>query len=136
MERGSDKHGFRLDDALEKETRGIVQGNHDPRGEDWKSAEPSGEDQPDVDRVPHGTLAGGLPEGLTEADLEGRSELAALLGKELWPAETPQIGERLRSENAPDRLLELVGRLPAGRVYANVAEVWQDLTGAREEHRF
>lgn len=136
MERGSDKHGRRLDEAMERETRGLVQAGRDTRGEEWKSAEPSGEDQPEVDRNPAGTLHGGLPEGLTDRDIEGRAELGALLGKGIWPAETPEIQSRVREQDGRDAVIDLVDRLPPGRVYANVAEVWEDLTGAREDHRF
>jgi hypothetical protein len=136
MERGSDKHGFRLDEAMEKETRGMMTSGHDPRGEEWRSAEPSGEDQPDVDLAPNTTLTGGTPEGMTSEDVEGRSELAALLGKEIWPAEGAQVKQRVRDENGPDRVINLVDRLPDGRVYDNVADVWVDLTGHKESHRF
>lgn len=132
MERGSDKHGRRLDEALAKETRGLVSGGHDNR-EEWNTPEPSGEDQPEVDA---GRLVGGLPDGLTPEDLEGRSELAGLLGKEIWPAAADQIRERVVDQNGPGAIIDLVDRLPAGRVYANVAEVWQDLDGGIETHRF
>lgn len=135
MERGSDKHGRRLDEALEKETRGIVQAGRETRAQEWNSSEPSGEDQPDVDRSPDGTLTGGLPDGLTEADVEGRSELASVLGKEIWPADRDAIRARAAEENAPDRIIDLVDRLPA-RSYQNVADVWQALTGTGVEQRF
>lgn len=136
MERGSDKHGRRLDEQLQKETRGIVTGGHDPRAEEWKSAEPSGEDQPDVDLYGEGTLTGGVPEGLTPEDIEGRAELAAVLGKEIWSADGAQVKARLIAAQAPDRLVQLCAGLPDGRVYDNVAEVWADLTGHKEDHRF
>ncbi|MCU1593874.1 MAG: hypothetical protein JWO12_1266 [Frankiales bacterium] len=132
MERGSDKHGHRLDEALAKETRALVTGGHDNR-EEWNSPEPSGEDQPEVDS---GRLVGGTPEGLTPEDVEGRSRLASLLGKEIWPAETQQIRERVVDQGGEDSVIELVGRLPEGRVYVNVAEVWKDLNGGVEQHRF
>lgn len=136
MERGSDKHGPRLDEQLEKETRAIVQGGRDPRAEEWKSAEPSGEDQPAVDLSADGTLAGGVPEGMTPEDLEGRAELASFLGKEIWPAEGAQIKARLLETQAPTRVVERCASLPDGRVYDNVGEVWVDLTGHKETHRF
>ena len=65
MERGSDKHSARMDDALDAEVSGLMRAGHDSRA-DWNSPEPSGEDQPDVDMVPNGTLAGGVPDGMTE----------------------------------------------------------------------
>ncbi|MCW2585505.1 MAG: hypothetical protein JWN55_1021 [Frankiales bacterium] len=136
MERGNSKHGARLDDQLEKETRGLVQADREVRGEEWKSAEPSGEDQPEVDRAPDTTLTGGVPAGLTEEDVEGRARLAAVLGKSIWPADTGTIRQRARDEHATDDILALVDRLPDGAVYANVAEAWEQLTGHKERHRF
>ena len=124
MERGSDKHGARLDDQLRKETRGVVQGRHDPRAEEWKSAEPSGEDQPIVDLTAE------------QDEQDARAELASLLGRDIWPASGALIRSRLRDAQAPDQLREWCQALPDGRVYDNVAEVWVDLTGHREAHRF
>ncbi|MCU1601802.1 MAG: uncharacterized protein JWO22_2511 [Frankiales bacterium] len=135
MQRG-DKHGFRVDDEMAKETRAIVTGGHDPRAEEWKSAEPSGEDQPAVDLSADGSMRGGVPDGLTPDDLEGRAELAGFLGKELWPAEGARVKALLVENQAPDRLIALCADLPDGRVYDNVAEVWVDLTGHKEAHRF
>ena len=134
MQRG-DKHGFRVDDELSKETRGIVTGGHDPRVEEWKSPEPSGEDQPPVERSAD-SVPGSAPDGMTPADLERRAELAASLGKEIWPAEGSAVKARAAESQAPDRVIELVERLPDGRVYLNLAEVWEDLTGEREQQRF
>ena len=77
MERGSNKHSARMDDALEAEVHGMMTANRETRGEQWNTAEPSGEDQPDVDLAPDGTLAGGVPDGMTEADVEQRAEIAS-----------------------------------------------------------
>ena len=98
MERGSDKHSARMDDALEAEVSGLIRSGHDNRA-DWNSPEPSGEDQPDVDLVPNGTLAGGVPDGMTEDDVERRSELAQYLGR-VWPATTTAPTGTLRSPPA------------------------------------
>ena len=75
MERGSDKHSPRMDDALHAETEGLVRGGHDTHAEEWKQAEPSGEDQPDVDLAPDATLGGGVPDGHDPG--RGRGPLAA-----------------------------------------------------------
>jgi hypothetical protein len=134
MQRG-DKHGFRVDDEMAKETRGIVTGGHDPRIEEWKSAEPSGEDQPPVERSGD-SARGSAPPGMTPEDVERRAELAASLGKELWPAAGSEVKAKALDAQAPDRVIDLIDRLPDGRVYTNLAEVWEDLTGEREDHRF
>jgi hypothetical protein len=135
MERGSNSHSARMDDALKHDVQGLVRSGHDSR-EDWNSPEPSGEDQPDVDMVPDGTLAGGVPDGMTERDVEERSELAGYLGRSVWPAVGQQLLEIAESNEAPDRVLDQLRRLPAGREYANVQDVWTALQGGHEEHRF
>src|SRR3954447_2565845 len=76
IERGSDKHGARADDALAGEVEGAMRSGHSTHAQEWKDPEPSGEDQPDVDLNPNGTLTGGTPAGVDSGDVEGRSELA------------------------------------------------------------
>jgi hypothetical protein len=137
MERGSDKHSARMDDALEAEVRGMMTAGRETRAEDWNSAEPSGEDQPDVDRVPDGTLAGGVPDGMTEDDVELRSEIAICLGKECWPADSEQLLAKAADMNATDRVLDRLRTLPTGHTFANMQEVWAQLSGGHvESHRF
>ena len=137
MERGSDKHSARMDDALEAEVRGMMTAGRETRGEDWNSAEPSGEDQPDVDRSPDGTMAGGVPDGMTEQDIESRSEIATALGKEIWPADAETLLVKAAETNATERVLDELRRLPGGRQYENMQEVWSELSGGHvESHRF
>lgn len=136
MERGSDKHSPRLDEALEGEVRGLVQSGHETRSEQWRSAEPSGDDQPDVDLDPEGTLAGGAPEGMTGDDLGERAELASYLGKEVWPADSKALVDKAQEGNAPDRVVERLRDLRPGERFDNLAAVWSALTGEVEDHRF
>jgi Protein of unknown function (DUF2795) len=133
IERGSDKHGARTDDALAGEVEGAMRGGHSTHAEEWKDPEPSGEDQPDVDLVPDGTLTGGTPEGVDSGDVEGRSELASYLGKEVYPATADALRAAAEGNQAPDRVLEQLASLPAGRTYDNVQQVWEDLGGGREQ---
>jgi hypothetical protein len=135
MERGSDKHSARMDDALAHDVDGLVRSGHDNR-EDWNAPEPSGEDQPDVDRVPNGTLAGGVPEGMTEADVERRSELATYLGR-LWPATREELIRVATDNEAPDSVIAQLHTLPVGEQFANLQDVWAALSGGHvETHRF
>jgi hypothetical protein len=136
MERGSDKHSARMDDAMEAEVRGMMTAGRETRGQDWNSAEPSGEDQPDVDLAPEGTLVGGVPEGMTEQDVADRSELASYLGKELWPCDGATLLEKAASMNAPETVLNRLRALPTGQAFENVQEVWTALHGGVEAHRF
>ena len=136
MERGSDKHSARMDDALEAEVRGMMTAGRETRGHDWNSAEPSGEDQPDVDLVPEGTLSGGTPDGMTEEDVELRSEIASFLGKECWPCDAEQLLLKAAELNAPERVLNRLRDLPTGRTFENMQDVWSALHGGVEAQRF
>ena len=131
MERGSDKHSARMDDALEAEVSGLMRAGHDSRA-DWNSPEPSGEDQPDVDLVPNGTLAGGVPEGMTEADVERRSELAQYLGR-VWPATSEQVLAVATENGAPDAVLNPLRGLPPGHSFENLQELYAVVSGGHVE---
>lgn len=136
MQRGSDKHSARMDDAMDAEVSGMMTAGRDTHAEEWKSAEPSGEDQPEVDLSADGDLHGGVPDGMTEADVEERSRLAAYLGKEVWPATGEQLVEVARGRDAPDVVLDRLAQLPRGRSFTNLQEAWRALSGGVEEHRF
>lgn len=136
VERGSDKHSPRLDEALRHETEGMVRSGRDTHAEEWKSAEPSGEDEPDVDRVPDGTRSGGTPNGMTSDDVAGRSELASYLGKDVYPAVREQLIGLALDNNAPTAIVDQLRELPSGRTFSNVSEVWEALGGSIESERF
>lgn len=114
----------------------MVQSGHETRAEESASAEPSGEDQPDVAFSPDGSIAGGAPEGMTGNDLDERAEIAGYLGKQVWPADSKALVERAQSVNAPDHVVERLRDLPPGERFGNLAAVWSALTGEVEDHRF
>ncbi len=127
MERGSDKHGSRVDDELAHEVSGMVHGARETRAEEWRSAEPAGEDQPEATLGAEGALMGGTPPGMTADDVEARSELAQWLGRATFPAVRELLVEHVMDAGAPDRVVEEVRALPAGREYANAGDVWRTL---------
>jgi len=135
MERGN-LHSARLDETMDKETEGMVRAGRDTRAAEWHSAEPSGEDQPEVDRVPDATLTGGVPDGLTAEEVEARSRLASYLPRSAFPAVREMLINEARGRDAPDAIVERVKSLPAGREFANLGEAWEAMGGHREEHRF
>src|SRR5437764_824467 len=136
VDRGSDKHSPMRDDQLKHETQGLVRGNRSSHAEEWKDPEPSGEDQPDADRVPDATLHGGTPSGMTGDDVEGRAELASYLGKDCYPMVREQVINLAMDRHAPDRVVDLARRLPSGREFHNVAEIWAAVGGRVEDERF
>lgn len=136
MDRGNSTHSPRRDEAMKSETEGLVRSGRQTHAEEWKEPEPVGEDQPDIDRSPDGTLVGGTPEGMTEADVEGRAQLAGYLGHSGWPMVREQVIEKLVDGNAPDALVDRVRQLPSGRTFENTNDVWSTLGGHVETHRF
>lgn len=136
MERGSDKVSRRQDEALKHDTEGLVRSGHGTHAEEWKGSEPSGEDQPDVDRAPDSTMVGGTPAGMTGEDIDGRSELASFVGPAAYPVVGQQLLELVQENNAPDRIIDLVRRLPSGQQFGSLNDVWTALGGHVETGRF
>jgi len=136
MERGSDKHSARLDEAMSGEVDGLLRGGHQTHAEEFKQAEPSGEDQPDVDLVPDGALHGGVPAGMTEDDVERRSRLALYLPRGSFPMVRQLVLDTAAGHDAPEAVLADLRQLPAGREFASVGEVFTALGGREETRRF
>jgi hypothetical protein len=49
MQRDSDRHGARVDDELDRELHGLMQGNRPSRAEEWRNQELPAEDDPGPD---------------------------------------------------------------------------------------
>ena len=131
MERNS-KHGFRVDDAMSAETESLERGAPvESRVQEWREAEPAGEDQ----HVPDGILSGDAREtnGLGHDEVELRSDLAKHLRASAFPANRQTLEEVARDEQAPGHILDLLRRLPDGRTFENTADIWRALGGTVEE---
>jgi hypothetical protein len=135
MERGNTKHGARLDDEMEHEVRGTLQGGVDPRVEEWHDTEPSGEDQPNASWVPGGAAAGGAPPGMTPDEVEERSRLGRYIPRSALPGDRERLLTGAREMLAPDDILAALSRLPEGREYQTVNQIWAALGHHNEERR-
>jgi hypothetical protein len=127
MRRETTKHGPRLDDALERETRPLEQGApNEPRVEEWKEQESPGDTDRDVDArtAPPGSLGGD--------DVEGRRELSRHLRASAFPADREALLAEATSQNAPEPVLAALRELPASVTYGTVHEVWAALAGATD----
>jgi hypothetical protein len=136
VDRGSDKHSPHVDDQLKHETEGMVRAGRSTHAEEWKDAEPSGEDQPDADLAPEGTMHGATPGGMDPDDVDGRAELAGFIGKDPYPLVREQVIDLVKDRQAPDRVIDLVRRLPSGQEFHNINEVWTAVGGHVESDRF
>lgn len=135
MERSS-KHGPRLDDQMVAETESIVRSGREARAEEWREAEPSGEDQVSADQVLAGGVHGDPYPELGHDELEQRAELARHLRASVWPARRDALIGVARDENAPDDVLQLLRRLPEDREFENLQDLWHALGHPGEQHRF
>lgn len=124
MERETTKHGPRLDEALEAETRSLVQGSPlESRAEEAREHEPPGERDRDVDAR---TAA---PGALGADPVEARRELSRHLRASAFPAGRDALLAEARGASAPEPVLAALEALPAGVTYGTVHEVWAALEG-------
>jgi Protein of unknown function (DUF2795) len=134
-EQQSGKSGPREDEMLAAETEGLVRSGHSTRAEEWRDPAPSAEDEPDVDLVPNADGSAGPGMDMSADDVEGRSDLARYLGISAFPGNRQTLVDVATDNNAPDAVVVTLQRLPDGREYQNVNDVWETLGGATEQHR-
>jgi hypothetical protein len=127
MERGSDKHSPRVDEEMSREVRGVLQGTAGGRAEEWKMAEPAGEDQPEPTLVPGGDYRSGSPVGTSSAEMEQLSRLGLYMGLSALPGDRVALRRSAEDLAAPDDVLTELERLPDGVTYRNVTEIWAAL---------
>ena len=115
MDRGSSKHGPRIDDQMADEVRGIVQGVTGGRVEESREAEPSGEDQPEVS---------GVLEEFEDRDL---SRFGRYIGLSAFPGDRAKLRDSAENLDAPEDVLADLDSLPADQMFRNVVEIWRAL---------
>ncbi len=135
MERGNTKHGPRLDDEMGREVRGLVQGTTDPRAEEWHQTEPAGEDQPNATLAPAGYERGGAPPGMSREEVDQRSELGRFIPMSALPGGRDELVDGARQMEAPDWVIDQLGRLPVGETFETVSQIWAALGHHNEERR-
>jgi hypothetical protein len=131
----SSKHGPQLDEELQHETRGLVQGGRSTRAEEFRDPEPAGEDQPTGDRI-YPEDRRGNPEGMTQDDVDERSDIARSLGTSAFPGDRDSLVAVAEENEATDHVLSLLRALPAGQTFENVQDVARALGLHVETHRF
>ena len=143
MERGSAKHGPRLDEHQKHETEGLVRGGGTTHAEEWKEPEPTIASEPDAPEAgllhaPHRPPGHrpGTPEGLSPEDMERRSELARWVGDTRFPADREALLARAAERSAPESVIDAVRSLPGDTEYANIGQVAVALGLGVEEHRW
>ena len=126
MERGSDKHSPRVDEALQHEIGGLMQSNREGRAEEFREQEGPAEGEPTPDAVVRTIGDSGF--SLGHDDLERRSDIARHLQPSVFPARPAALVESARAMFAPDWIVERLETLPEG-VYDHFEAVWEALGG-------
>lgn len=136
MERGGDKHGARVDDALAHEMDGTAGAGRSSRVEQWLDPEPSGEDQPNLDLRPHGALPGGCARGDDRSGRGAAQRGGAGPGRgESYPASGAELVTKAQDSSATDRVLDRLERLRPKSPSPNVQDVSTSLGGGVEQYR-
>src|SRR5690349_24714568 len=115
MERGSSKHSPRVDEEMKQEVLGTVQGVAGGRAEEWKMAEPAGEDQPEVTRTVEADAANDL------------SRFGRYIGRSAMPGNRDALRRSAEMLEAPDDILADLDKLPEDVIFHTVTEVWAAL---------
>ncbi|MCM0678480.1 DUF2795 domain-containing protein [Micromonospora phytophila] len=138
MERGSSKHGPRLDEQMSQEVSGLLQGpgTGGSRVEESRVPEPAGEDQPETTTAPAGELRTGAPKGMSSQDVERRSRLGRFITMSALPGDRETLIANARDNDAPDDIIADLGTLPEGIRYQTVSEVWAALGNKNETTRW
>lgn len=128
MERGSAKHGPRLDEQQKHETEGMVRSGRSTHAEEWKETEPAPGDEeegltPMAGPPSHEPVT---PQGMSPGGVEFRSTLARWLSDAGFPAGRDKLIAHAEAMEAPDTVVQAVTSLPDWE-YMNISEVAQAL---------
>lgn len=126
----SRKHTGRVDDELERQARGYLEGAPpSARVEQWRDPETPVEGEPEVSAMPH-------PDPLSRSDvdlnlspleIEERSRFSRYLARSVFPAKRGQLLAAAREADAPDDIIEDLRRLPEGETFETPARAWAAL---------
>jgi len=133
MERRSDTHGGRVDDALAHDTYSVTHGSpSESRAEEFREQEGPGDGEPTPDARIMGDRDGAR-DVLGYDELEARTELARHLQPSVFPATREQLVASARAMHAPDDVVGRFAQLPHG-VFDHFEAVGEAV-GGREEMR-
>ncbi|MCD0451699.1 DUF2795 domain-containing protein [Actinocorallia sp. API 0066] len=133
MDKSGNKHGFRLDDEMRRETEGLTRSGGPVRTRPWDDPEPI---DTDTGRDPTATLDDrrGAPPGLTPQEVQERSAFASLLAGVRYPATPGTLTAHARKAGAPDVALTRLSQLP-DQAYLALPQILRDLGIGHEARR-
>ena len=132
MERQSNEHSPRIDDAMAHEVAPFVRDTPlDSQNDTGLHVEAAADDESSQAAIGHAAPSETRSGALSTADIRRRSELAQHLRPSIFPATLSALIECARSEDASSELLEELTQLPAA-IYQTTEDVWEALGGDRE----
>lgn len=132
MERGSDQHGPRMDDDMQREAEPLERSGVQPHRAEWRQPEPSTDEEPEAIASPDGIYRGGTPPGLDPEEVETRTEVARHLDPSLFPTDRQRVLRNAAEHNAPDAVLAVLARLPEDQRFTTMQDMWRALGGGSE----
>jgi len=125
-QRSSSKHSPRLDDELKKEVGSLVHGAPaESHKEEWREQEGAADDEREPSSRTSDQHSLGPDAGTARAELSRHLRLSA------FPGDREALLAEARANDAPQAVLDALGRLPAG-TFATVYDVWEALGGEIE----
>ena len=121
IDRGSSKHGPRLDEQMAQEVKG------EGRIEEWREPEPSGDDQPETGWTPQGHHGYDSGDDRDPDRRERRARVGAYVSRDVFPADREALVEKARAANAPGDVIDVLNQLPEGVTYLDPVELWKTL---------
>ena len=127
MDRESNKHSARVDEALAHDVDSLLHGAPE------ESRAQEGRLQEDPAVGPGRRFDDPLPGvDITDADVEKRAELSRHLAGARFPARRDELLAAAEADHAPDDLIQALDELPPDEEYGAVQAVWQALGGRVE----
>jgi hypothetical protein len=125
VERGSTKHGPRLDEEMQRETEAMTRGAPvEPRTREEREHEPV---ELEV------SLAPGAGRSAADESVMARRELSRHLDLHVFPATRDALLANAEAHDAPESVLAQLASLPADTRFGTVHQVWAALTGETDE---
>lgn len=124
MDRESNKHSPRVDDALAHDVDSLLHGSPE------ESRAQEGRLQEDPEVGPGRRFDDAIPGmDMSEADVEERAELSRHLAAAHFPAGRDDLVVAAEGHHAPEDVIQRLRQLPTEPTYDTVQAVWQALGG-------
>ncbi len=129
MERESDKHSPRIDDAMAHDLDSLLRG---APGES-RAQESRLQEDPDVGPGRRFNLDDGRGLAISDDEADQRADLARHLAGATFPAGRDELVAAAQADYAPESMVEALRGLPEDGAFANVQGVWEAMGGDSEK---